>query len=156
MASIMLKSSDSHLIEIDEKTALKSSFLKKKISDNEKKNLEIQLKDIKYDILKKTVEYLEYYKNKVPKEIPKPTPSQSLNTFLNDWDFNYINSINLDDTFELMNAADELGIQSLLDLASTKVASILKIRSIEEIRNLFKSGCDLSEQEIKKYEELQQ
>ena len=61
----------------------------------------------------------------------------------------------LDETFELMNAASELKIKSLLDLASTKVASILKNRGIEDIRSMFKSGCDLSPCELKKYEELQ-
>ena len=54
-----------------------------------------------------------------------------------------------------MNAASELKIKSLLDLASTKVASILKNRGIEDIRSMFKSGCDLSQDELKKYEELQ-
>ena len=98
---------------------------------------------------------MEYYRNKVPKEIPKPTPSENLNSFLDDWDFKFINNINLDDTFELMNGASELSIQSLLDLASSKVASILKSKSIEDIRSLFTTGEELSEKELKKYDELQ-
>ena len=156
MESIILISSDNHKIEIDSKSAQKSSLLKKKLLDSNKKKEEIQLKNIKYDILKKVADFLEYYKNRPTKQIAKPTPSENLNAFLDDWDLQFITSINLDETFELMNAASELGIQSLLDLASTKIASILKNKEIEDIRNMFNSGCDLSEKEIKEYEELLQ
>ena len=155
MEIITLISSDNHKIEIDLKSAQKSSLLKQKILESNNKNFEIQLNEIKYDILKKIVEYLNYYKNKTPKEIPKPTPSEDLNSFLDDWDFEFINNIDLNNTFELMNAASELGIKTLLDLASTKVASILKNKGIEDLRNMFSSGCDLSEKELKEYTQLQ-
>ena len=115
----------------------------------------MQLKDIKYDILKKIVEYLNHYRIKTPKEIPKPVPSESLSAFLDDWDLEFISKIDLDSTFELMNAASDLGITSLLDLASTKVASILKNNGIEDIRNMFNGECDLTERELKEYAELQ-
>ena len=155
MEEITLISSDNHPIKVDSKSAQKSLLLKKIISESNKGNEELKLNTIRYDILKRIVEYLEYYRNKVPKEIPKPTPSENLNSFLDDWDFKFINNINLDDTFELMNGASELSIQSLLDLASSKVASILKSKSIEDIRSLFSTGEDLSEKELKKYDELQ-
>ena len=155
MEEITLISSDSHPIKVDSKSAQKSLLLKKIISESNKENEELKLNNIRYDILKRIVEYLEYYRNKVPKEIPKPTPSENLNSFLDDWDFKFINNINLDDTFELMNGASELSIQSLLDLASSKVASILKSKSIEDIRSLFSTGEELSEKELKKYDELQ-
>ena len=124
-------------------------------SEKNKKNPEMQLKDIKYDILKKIVEYLNHYRIKTPKEIPKPVPSESLSAFLDDWDLEFISKIDLDSTFELMNAASDLGITSLLDLASTKVASILKNNGIEDIRNMFNGECDLTERELKEYAELQ-
>ena len=154
MESIILISSDNHKIEIDSKSAQKSSLLKKQLLDSNKTKEEMKLKNIKFDILKKVADFLEYYKNRPTKKIAKPTPSENLNAFLDDWDLQFITSINLDETFELMNAASELEIQSLLDLASTKIASILKNKEIEDIRNMFNTGCDLSEKEIKKYEEL--
>ena len=155
MEEITLISSDNHPIKLDSKSAQKSLLLKKIISESNKENEELKLNNIRYDILKRIVEYLEYYRNKVPKEIPKPTPSENLNSFLDEWDFKFINNINLDDTFELMNGSSELSIQSLLDLASSKVASILKSKSIEDIRSLFSTGEDLSEKELKKYDDLQ-
>ena len=157
--SITLISADNHKIKLDLKSAQKSSMLKQKLLDTvgrkNKMNLEIQLKDIKYDILKLIVEYLNYYKNKTPKEIPKPVPSESLNAFLDDWDYEFINKIDLDNIFDLMNASSNLGIQGLLDLASTKVASILKNKGIEDIRNMFNGGCDLSQKELNEYAQLE-
>ena len=159
MDSIALISEDNHKIELDFKSAQKSKVLKQKLMEvkNSRSKCipEIKLKDIKYDILKKIVEYLNYYKNKTPKEIPKPVPSESLSAFLDDWDFEFITNIDLDSTFDLMNAASSLQIQGLLDLASIKVASILKNKGIEDIRSMFKEGNNLSEKELKEYAELQ-
>ena len=159
MDSVTLISADNHKIKLDLKSAQKSTLLKQKLLDTvgrkNKTTLEIQLKDIKYDILKVIVEYLNYYKNRTPKEIPKPVPSESLSAFLDDWDFEFINKIGLDNIFDLMNAASDLGIPSLLDLASTKVASILKNRGVEDIRNMFNTGCDLSPKELNEYAQLQ-
>ena len=159
MDSIALISEDNHKIELDYKSAQKSKLLKQKlleVKNVKNKNIpEIKLKDIKYDILKKVVEYLNYYKNKTPKEIPKPVPSENLSAFLDDWDFEYITNIDLDSTFDLMNAAANLQIQGLLDLASIKIASILKNKGIEDIRSMFQEGSNLSEKELKEYAELQ-
>ena len=159
MDSIALISEDNHKIELDFKSAQKSKVLKQKlmeVKNGRNKGIpEIKLKDINYDILKKIVEYLNYYKNKTPKEIPKPVPSESLSAFLDDWDFEFITNIDLDSTFDLMNAASSLQIQGLLDLASIKVASILKNKGIEDIRSMFKEGNNLSEKELKEYAELQ-
>ncbi len=155
MDTITLISTDNQPIKIDSKSAQRSTFLKRLLNEENQKEKQIKLKDIKYDILKKVVEYLNYYKNKAPKEIPKPVPSGNLNTFLNDWDLEFITNIDLDATFELMNASANLEIQTLLDLASIKVASILKNQGIEELRNMFDGKCDLSEKELKEYSELQ-
>ena len=155
MSTIYLISVDNHKIEIDAKAAMKSSVLKEEISKSNKKNIEYKLKEVKYEILKKIVEYLNYYRNKTPKEIPKPTPSENMSSFLEEWDFNFITNVDLDTTFDLMNGATELGIQSLLDLASTKIAWIFKNKDVDELRGMFSTGCDLTPKELKEYQELQ-
>ena len=155
MSAIYLISIDNHKIEIDAKAAMKSSVLKEELSKSNKKNIEYKLKEVKYEILKKIVEYLNYYKNKTPREIPKPTPSENMSSFLEEWDFNFITNVDLDTTFDLMNGATELGIQSLLDLASTKIAWIFKNKDVEELRGMFSTGCDLTPKELKEYQELQ-
>ena len=48
-----------------------------------------------------------------------------------------------------------MDISSLLDLACAKIASLMKGKTAEEIRAMFNIECDLSEEELKEYEEYQ-
>ena len=98
-ANLVLVSSDNQKIEIDTESAQKSHLLKGLIADFNTQQEPIQLPDIKYDILKKVVEYLTYYKDKTPKDIPKPMPSSNLNEVIDEWDVNFINGIELYNIF---------------------------------------------------------
>ena len=152
--NLVLASADNQKIQIDFKSAERSHLLRGLLADYED-NKEIPLPDVKYNILKKVVEYLTYYKDKEPAQIPKPLPSVNLNEFTNEWDVNFINSIELDGVFDLINAANYMDINSLLDLACAKIASLMKGKSAQEIRAMFNIECDLSEDELKEYEEYQ-
>ena len=154
MSLIVLTSADNQKIQLDFKSAERSHLLKGLLADHEESK-EIPLPDVKYNILKKVVEYLTYYKDKEPAQIPKPLPSANLNEFTNEWDVNFINSIELDGVFDLINAANYMDINSLLDLACAKIASLMKGKSAQEIRAMFNIECDLSEDELKEYEEYQ-
>ena len=152
--NLVLVSSDNQKIEIDTESAQKSLLLKGLISDFNAQE-PIQLPDIKYDILKKVVEYLTYYKDKTPKDIPKPMPSSNLNEVIDEWDVSFINGIELDNVFDLINAANYMDISSLLDLSCAKIASLMKGKTAQEIRTMFNIECDLTEEELKEYEEYQ-
>ena len=152
--NLTLSSSDNQKIQIDSKSAEHSQLLKGLLADYDQKD-EIPLPDIKFDILKKVVEYLVYYKDKTPKEIPKPLPSANLSEVTDEWDVNFINGIELDSVFDLINAANYMDISSLLDLACAKIASLMKGKTAEEIRAMFNIECYLSEEELKEYEEYQ-
>ena len=153
--NIVLVSSDNQKIEIDTESAQKSHLLKGLITDFNSQQEPIQLPDIKYDILKKVVEYLTYYKDKVPKDIPKPMPSANLSEVIDEWDVNFINNIELDNVFDLINAANYMDIPSLLDLSCAKIASLMKGKTAQEIRTMFNIECDLTDEELKEYEEYQ-
>ena len=152
--NLTLTSSDNQKIQIDSKSAERSHLLKGLIADYNQKD-DIPLPDIKYDILKKVVEYLTYYKDKTPKDIPKPMPSSNLNEVIDEWDVNFINGIELDNVFDLINAANYMDIPSLLDLSCAKIASLMKGKTAQEIRTMFNIECDLTEEELKEYEEYQ-
>jgi S-phase kinase-associated protein 1 len=152
--NLVLASADNQKIQIDFKSAESSHLLRGLLADYEDSK-EIPLPDVKYNILKKVVEYLTYYKDKEPAQIPKPLPSANLNEFTNEWDVNFINSIELDGIFDLINAANYMDINSLLDLACAKIASLMKGKSAQEIRAMFNIECDLTEDELKEYEEYQ-
>ena len=154
--NLVLVSSDNQKIELDTESAQKSHLLKGLMTDfNSQQQEPIQLPDIKYDILKKVVEYLTYYKDKTPKDIPKPMPSANLSEVIDEWDVNFINSIELDNVFDLINAANYMDISSLLDLSCAKIASLMKGKTAQEIRTMFNIECDLTDEELKEYEEYQ-
>ena len=153
--NLILESSDNQKIEIDSESAQKSHLLKGLLSDYSNQQEPIHLPDIKFDILKKVVEYLTYYKDKTPKDIPKPMPSANLSEVIDEWDVNFINSIELDNVFDLINAANYMDIPSLLDLSCAKIASLMKWKTIQEIKTMFNIECDLTEEELKEYEEYQ-
>ena len=148
-----LKACDNVTHTIDEVAGNKSNLLKGLFQDYE--DSEIPIPDIRGDILKIVIEYLEHYATTEPKEIIKPLPSNNLSDVTDEWDVAFLNKIDLDATFDLINAANYMDIKSLLDLSCAKIASIMKGKSAEEIRNMFSIECDLSEEELKEYEEYQ-
>ncbi len=152
---LVLVSSDNQKIEIDSESAQKSHLLKGLMTDFNSSQEPIPIPDIKADILNKVVEYLTYYKGKNPKDIPKPMPSANLSEIIDEWDVKFINGIELDSVFDLINAANYMDIPSLLDLSCAKIASLLKGKTAQEIRTMFNIECDLTEEELKEYEEYQ-
>jgi S-phase kinase-associated protein 1 len=152
--TIALTSSDGIKIQIDEKSAERSNLLKGLIQDYSEDS-EIPMPDIRGDVLKKVVEYLSHYKESEPKEIPKPLPSANLLDVTDDWDVTFINSVDLDTTFDVINAANYMDIKPLLDLSCAKIASLMKGKTADEIRTMFNIECDLTEEELKEYEEYQ-
>lgn len=151
---ITLISQDNQKIQLDKQAASKSKLLTGLLADYED-NTEIPITEVKASILNKVVEYLTYYKEKVPKDIPKPLPTGNLVEILEPWDLEFINSFELNDVFDLINASNYMDIAPLLDLACAKIASLMKGKTADEIRTMFNIPCDLSEEEIKEYEEFQ-
>ena len=150
---VILTSSDEQKFEIDiESTKLSETLIG--LIDNNNPDQTIPLTDVKSDILKKIVEYLTHYKGVEPKSIPKPLPSSNLSDSIDEWEINFINGIELDNLYDLINGANYMTINSLVDLASAKIASLIKDRTVEEMRTMLNIKCDLSEEELKKLEEL--
>ena len=152
--NLTLISEGNQKIQIDPKSAERSLLLKRIMEDFNQKE-DIPIEGIKYNILKKVVEYLVHYKDKEPSQIPKPIPTSDLKDVIDEQDFNFINGIDLDSVFDLINAANYMDISSLLELSCAKIASLMKGKSDVEIRAMFNIECSLSEDELKEYEEYQ-
>ena len=150
--NVVLISSDEQKFEIDIESTKLSELLIGLI-DNSKPDQTIPT-DVKSDMLKKIVEYLTHYKGVEPKSIPKPLPSSNLSDSIDEWEINFINGIELDNLYDLINGANYMSINSLVDLASAKIASLMKDKTVEEMRIMLNTECDLSEEELKKLEEL--
>ena len=133
---VILISSDGEKIEISAKAAMRSTLIKDSIQDCRDDIIEFTANNVKGNILKKIVEYLEHYKDTEPKEIERPLPSQNFKECVDEFDFNFTD-IDLNMIFEIVLASNYLDIKPLLELANAKVASILKGKTTEEIRRTF-------------------
>ena len=143
---------DDGKLEIDSKSAIRSIFIKNKIGSLNKTN-GIKLPEVTLDVLEKIIEYLKHYKNKEPQKIPKPLPSINLNEFIDEWDINYISQMDINMVFNIIEASNYLEIPSLIDLSCAYVASLIKGRTADEMKAMFNVDCDLSDEQIKEYQD---
>ena len=142
---ITLVSSDGEKMQISAKAAQRSQLVKGIIEDYPD-DAEVPLNNVKSGILKKIKEYLEHYQDSDPKEIERPLASQNYQECVEAWDFEFIN-IELDTIFEIILAANYMDIKPLLELASSKIASIIKGKTPEEIRKIFNIQNDFTPEE---------
>ena len=98
--------------------------------------------------LEKIFEYLKHYANEEPKVIPKPLPNNDLKQVLNEWDYDYITSLSLEETIDLINAANYMNIKELVELSSARMAWEMTNCSIEEARMKFGIIADMTEEEL--------
>lgn len=102
---------------------------------------------IKVGIMKKALEYCYYHMEVPASDIQRPLHSTNLRECgVCDWDADYI-EVEQELLFELIMAADALHMQSLLDLACAKVASMIKGKTTEEVRKQFNIVNDFTPEE---------
>ena len=135
-AKVIMISSDGQKFEISVKAAMRSQIMKESIMGNNQEEIEFNANNIEGDILKKIVEYLEHYENEEPKEIERPLPSLNFKECVDEWDYNFID-VDINTIFKIINASNYLNIPPLLELSSAKMASIIKGKTTEEVRQLF-------------------
>lgn len=152
--TITLVSSDGEKVQISEK-AVKRSQLVNGIIQDYPDDAEVPLNNVKLPILNKIKEYLEHYANEEPRVIDKPLSNPNYQECVEAWDYNFID-IELDMIFELIFAANYMDIKPLLELASSKVASIIKGKSPDEIRKTFNIQNDFTPEEEQQIREENQ
>ena len=104
---------------------------------------EIPLPNVKSYILSKVIEFLTHYKGEPMTEIEKPLKSSNMNEVVQEWYAEFVN-VDQETLFELILAANFMDIKPLLDLTSATVASMIKEKTPEEIRQHFKIVNDLT------------
>ena len=144
---ITLKSNDGALFTLNEKAVLRSNLIAGILVDYED-NTEVPLPDVNGTTLGRIVEYLKHYENSEPKPIPKPLKNSHIDEILDEWDFNFVDNIPLDESIDLLNAANYMDIEPLLQLACCRIARELIDRPVEEIRELFGITSDMSKEEM--------
>ena len=151
--TITLISSDGEKFTLDRKSAERSDIIKKNMQDSDFSS-EIPIYEVRGEILKKVVEYLTHYSDSEPRELPKPLPSADLRDVTDEWDVKFIDTNN-DTVFDIINAANFMSVKGLLDLSCAKIAVQMKSKTAQEIRDMFGIENDLTDEELKEYEEYQ-
>ena len=153
--NVKLMSSDGKIYEVPDTILKKSNLLKELTTDNEGEV--ITLKEVNEECLKRIIEYLYHYKDFEPKEVPKPFPENCdanfLRSILNDeWTFNYLNNLSIDEAIDMINAANYLQIDGLINILATKLGYELSNCSVEEAKQKFQIPDDLTPEEIEEYD----
>ena len=148
-----LKSSDNVVKEVEIDLLMKSKLLKGLIEDYQGDDEEIPLNEVDAKNLDLIIEYLTHYKDTEPKEIPKPFPERTDEDFLkgilnDEWTYKYLTNQSLEGLINLVNAANYLQIDGLINIIAAKLAHEMCNCEVEEARKKFGIECDMTEEEI--------
>ena len=149
-----LKSSDGKIFEVDKGVLDKSKILKELVNDFPDEEALLPINEVDSKNLEKIIEFMKHYEKLTPKDIPKPLPTHDLKTILDDWDYNYINGLSLEELVDLVNGANYLDVTDLVKLVSAKIASEMLYGTVEEVRERFGIKSDMNEEELKEYSEF--
>jgi len=130
---------------VNKRIALLSELVKT-MAEGDKEEKEIPLPNVKSAVLRKVIVFLEYHSTTPSKEIEKPIKSANMKEVVSEWDADFVD-VDHDMLFELVLAANYMDIKSLLDLACAKIASMIKGRTPEQIRQTFNIKSDFSPEE---------
>ena len=151
--TVKLKSTDGIIREVDAFLLSKSKLLSGLIMDYQEDNSVIPLCEVDAKNLDLIIQYLEHYKDMEPKEIPKPFPERTDEEFLkgilnDEWTYNYLTNLTLEELINLVNAAFYLQIDGLINIIGAKIAHETSNCDIEEVLQKFGIQCDMAEEEI--------
>ena len=145
-----VRSSDGTVFEVNEKILDHSKVLQGAMNDYPDQEIPTNQVDAKN--LQKIIDYLKHYDIEKPKVIPKPLPSNDLKAFVNEWDFNFINPLTIEESIDLINAANFLDISDLVTLVAAKIAADMMTGPVEEVREGYGIKPDMTEEEMEEYD----
>ena len=122
------------------------SELVKTMFDSDQPEDEVQempLPNVKTSILSKVIEFLTHYKGEPMTEIEKPLKSSNMNEVVQEWYADFVN-VDQEILFELILAANFMDIPPLLELSCATVASMVKGKTPDEIRDHFEIVNDFT------------
>jgi len=135
--------------EISRKAALMCGLVKN-ILEGDKTADDIEIKKVDASTLEHVVEYLEHRHKelkktgKLPAEIQKPIRSTEMRKIVGDsWDADFINKHTKAVIFEIILGANYMDIKSLLHLGCAKIATLIKGKSPEEIKQILSTDDEV-------------
>ena len=154
---VKLKSKDNQIYEISIDLLEKAKLISGIVEDASDEDDTIFLREIDEINLIRIIDYLVHYQKEEPKEIPKPFPDRTDDAFLrsilnDDWTFDFLQNMTLEEAIHLVNAANYLEIDGLINILAVKLAHEMCNCEVEEARRKFGIECDMTEEEIAEYD----
>lgn len=99
---------------------------------------EVPLYNVSHRVLLKVLEFTRHHNTDPMKTIPKPLPDDG-DLQVQPWYANYISSLDDDSgtLYEVLSAANYLDIGPLQELACARIASLIRGKDCDEIRQIF-------------------
>merc|ERR1719222_712212 len=135
MSNCRLMCKDGEVIEVDQDVA-KISVLINGLIEYGGVEEDIPIAQVTKPVMEKAIAFMTHIREHPPAEIEKPLSSTDLSQVVDQWHNEYIN-VDQERLFELVMAANYLDVKPLLELSCAKVASLIKGKSIQEIRQFF-------------------
>lgn len=139
-----LISNDGIVVEAQYEEARVSDLIDRMLDSGDDDNdenddiIEIPLLNVSGESLKVIVDFLKYYHKEKMGVIPRPIPSVSVGDFVNnEWYVNFIDKMSSKEIFEIILAANYMAIQPIIDLGCAKIATLIKGKTPEEVKELF-------------------
>jgi S-phase kinase-associated protein 1 len=179
---VTLCSQEGQKFEVKKSVIKQSELVLTMIDDDddadEDQTQEIPLPNVRQEVLKKVIEFCEHHAENEFPDIEKPLKSSNMQEVVGEWDAKYV-EVDMEFLFELILAANYMDIKSLLDLTCAKVhgnafsclfligvsirssyflhlcqvASMIKGKTPEEIRQTFNIVNDFTPEEEKQVRE---
>ena len=154
---VKLKSKDNQIYEVSIDLLEKAKLISGIVEDASDEDDTIFLREIDEINLIRIIDYLVHYQKEEPKEIPKPFPDRTDDAFLrsilnDDWTFDFLQNMTLEEAIHLVNAANYLEIDGLINILAAKLAHEMCNCEVEEARRKFGIECDMTEEEIAEYD----
>ena len=154
---VKLKSKDNQIYEVSIDLLEKAKLISGIVEDASDDDDTIFLREIDEINLIRIIDYLVHYQKEEPKEIPKPFPERTDDAFLrsilnDDWTFDFLQNMTLDEGINLINAANYLEINGLINILAAKLAHEMCNCEVEEARKKFGIEGDMTEEEIAEYD----
>lgn len=136
-------------VKIDKRSARLSTLLKN-LQDDYQENV-IRVAEVPGIYLSYIAEYLNHYKETDPPKVKKPLARYDIELMYGRWEDEFITKFIKDKTvlWELMNHANFMECDSLMDLASAKISVMIKDFSPKEILDYFGMKEDLTPEEAR-------
>lgn len=156
---VRLKTIDNQILEVPIDILKKAKLISGMVEQASEENKTILLSEVESKPLISILAYLKHYKSFEPKKIPKPFPSRTDDKFLrgilnDDWTFNFLQSLSLEESINIVNAAHYLEIKGLIRILAAKLAHEMCNCEVEEARKKFGIECDMTEEEIEEVDRI--